>query len=244
MSHPPLNPPSPLGVAEDLHADSEAFAPLLSDAFARAWAMPDAPAGAAALHDRLLDRAAASRRAEQGLVTVRRRKLAALTLAPGVKAEQLYAARPGAALRPGEPLRARLIELADAALLTPDLLGTGWPDEPGRYPPCDREWLVVHGKVWLGETLLSTRDYHRSPPGQALPTWRADGPVLLFLRESVDSAPAEPAEMACTLRDADAGWPDFAPGIQRRGAVAARRPCRAAVPGPGRCPGALAPAWP
>ena len=220
MRLPPFDRSLPLGAAgharADAHTDGQAFEPLLAGAFAQAWALPDPPAGAAALRDRLLGRTAASRRAEQGLVTVRRRKLASQALAPGVQAQPLYAARQGAALRPGEPLRVRLIELADAALLSPGLLGPAWPDAQGRCPPCRCEWLVVQGSVRLGDDLLSARDFHFSPPGQALPTWRAEGPALLFLRESLADAQADPAETAFTLRDADAGWPDFAPGIRRR----------------------------
>ncbi len=221
MSHTPLNPLLPVGAASDrradAHADGQAFAPLLSDAFAQAWALPDAPEGASALRGRLLGRTSASRRAEHGMVTTRRRKLARQTLAAGAQAQLLYAARPGAALRPGEPLRVRLIELADAASFTPDLLGPAPADAQGRPQPCRCEWLVVQGSVWLGEDLLSARDYHLSPPGQPLPSWRAQGPALLFLRESLgSSAAADPGEQAYTLRDAEAGWPDFAPGIQRR----------------------------
>ena len=230
MSHLPVNPSLPIGpsvetaakTATDIQFDSDAFAPLLSEPFAQAWAAPAAAEVAGRLRSSLLGRAAASRLAERGMVTVRRRRLARQALADGVLAQQLYAAPPGRPLRPGEPLRVRLIELASGAVLTPDLLGLGLPDDQGRPQPSRCEWLVMSGQVWLGDELLSARDYHRTPAGQPGPGWRADGPALLVLRESADALSpdpqpqAGPAEHAFTLRDADAGWPDFAPGIQRR----------------------------
>ena len=222
MSQPPVNLPMPIRPAAYAVADAdsaeESFAPLLSEPFAQAWAAPAAPDLAEALRSRLLGRTAGSRRAEAGMVTVRRRRRARLALADGVVAQPLYTAPSGRALRPGEPLRVRLIELADGAVLRPDLLGPAPLDAQGRPLPCRCEWLVMSGQVALGDDTLSARDYHLTPAGQALPVWRAQGPALLFLRESaaVAAAPGAPAEPAFTLRDADAGWPDFAPGIQRR----------------------------
>ena len=222
MSHLPRNPTLPIGLNPEAlnpeanrHGAAESFAPLLSEPFAQAWAAPAAPELARQWRSRLLGRAAASLRVEAGMVTVRRRRLARQALADGVTAQLLYAAAPGQALRPGQPLRVRLIELADGAVLTPDMLGSVPLDAQGRPLPCRCEWLVMSGNVGCGDELLSARDYHHTPPGQALPGWRAQGQALLFLRESAVAA-AAPAEAAFTLRDADAGWPDFAPGIQRR----------------------------
>ena len=222
MTHLPRNPPMPIRPAAETTADAdlagESFTLLFSEPFAQAWAAPAAPDVASTLRSRLLGRAAASRVAERGMVTVRRRRLARQALANGVLAQPLYAAAPGQALRPGEPLRVRLIELADGAVLTPDRLGPAPQDHQGRPQPRRCEWLVMSGNVWLGNELLSARDYHLTPAGQALPGWRAQGPALLFLRESAAAVapPGGPAEHAFTLRDADAGWLDFAPGIQRR----------------------------
>ena len=217
----PLPPGPPVDVAA---ADTQALAQLLAEPLAQAWALPAVPAGADALRSRLLGRAAASRQAERGFVTVRRRGLARQTLADGVVAQWLYAAPPDPGLRPGEPLRVRLIELASGACISPDLLGPDPQDAEGRPLPCRREWLLLSGAVSLGEQALgvqtlSARDYHLTPAGQPLPTWICQSPALLFLRESADTAPPpspEQAERAFTLRDADAGWPDFAPGVQRR----------------------------
>ena len=227
-----LKPPLPLGPPADLdaaaaaiavdnqaddQADNQALAQLLAEPLAQAWALPAVPAGADALRSRLLGRAAASRQAERGFVTVRRRGLARQALADGVVAQCLYTAPPGPGLRPGEPLRVRLIELASGACISPDLLGPDPQDAGGRPLPCRREWLLLSGEVSLGDQTLSARDYHLTPAGQPLPTWVCHSPALLFLRESADSAPtAGPAERAFTLRDGDAGWPDFAPGVQRR----------------------------
>ena len=232
MSHLPRNPTLPIGLnpgalnpEANRHGADESFAPLLSEPFAQAWAATAAPEVASTLRSRLLGRAAASLQAEAGMVTVRRRRLARQALADGVTVQQLYAAAPGQALRPGQPLRVRLIELADGAVLTPDMLTPDRLtldrlvpaplDAQGRPLPCRCEWLVMSGNVGCGDALLSARDFHLTPPGQAMPVWRAQGQALLFLRESAVAA-AAPAEAAFTLRDADAGWPDFAPGIQRR----------------------------
>lgn len=217
MSLSPLNPTLSIRLNPEAngHGVDEPFAPLLSEPFAQAWAASAAPGVADTLRSRLLGRAAASLQAEAGMVTVRRRRLLRQALADGVSVQPLYAAAPGQALRPGQPLRVRLIELADGAVLTPDLLGPALVDAQGLPQPCRCEWLLMSGHVRLGDALLSARDYHLTPPGQALPGCRAQGQALLFLRESA-VAPAAPAETAFTLRDADAGWPDFAPGIQRR----------------------------
>ena len=222
MRHLPINPPMPIRPAAETAADlddaAESFAPLLAEPFAQAWAAAAPPTVASGLRSRLLGRAAASRVAERGMVTVRRRRLARQALADGVQAQQLYVAALDRALRPGEPLRVRLIELADGAVLTPDHLGPAPLDAQGRPQACRCEWLVVSGNVWLGDALLSARDYHLAPAGPAGQVWRAQGPALLFLRESAAAAAPQdgPGEPAFTLRDAGAGWPDFAPGIQRR----------------------------
>ncbi len=189
--------------------DDPDFEALLGERFARAWAAM--PPGAAAPRQRLLQRAAASRQAEAGMVTVRRRRAAPETPAEGVQVQTLYRAQPGA-LRPGEPRRACLIELAAGARLGTDVLGDAAVSGALR-----REWLVLEGCVAgvdAGEPLLSVRDYHVAPAGQAGPHWRAQSATLLFLRES--EASARDGERPITVRDRDAGWPEFAPGIRRR----------------------------
>jgi quercetin dioxygenase-like cupin family protein len=207
MGAPSRNPPLPVQPAPELI--DPALAPLLSEPLAQAWARggPAEPV-AQALRDRLARRLAASRQAEAAMVTTRRRRAPRQALAEGVTVQTLYRAQPGATLRPGEPLRACLIELAP---------GTGF--DLAQLAPAaaalQREWLVVDGTLQLAGIELSARDYHVEPgPALAGGACRSAGGALLFLRESPPVARA--GEQPFTLRDADAGWPDFAPGIRRR----------------------------
>lgn len=177
------------------------LAPLLNEPLASAWASREA--APAALRGRLLDRLAASHAASAAMVTTRLSRLAAIELAPGVHAGTLYRAPRDRALRPGEPLRARLIDLQP---------GATWPagDAEGH-----REWLVLRGAARIGAAPLSLRDYHAVPAGHAsgAVTASAQG-ARLFLRES--SLAAAPGDAAVTVHDAEAGWPEYAPGIRRR----------------------------
>ena len=93
--------------------------------------------------------------------------------APAVSARTLYAAADGRAVRPGEPVRVRLIELA---------AGSRWPGPPSEN---HREWLVLEGSVQLGGTLLQLRDYHVAPARTPAAEVRSDEGALVFLRESV-----------------------------------------------------------
>jgi|GEM_PF-654331 len=205
-----------------------ALEPLLREPFASAYAHaragaegPPPQAASAALRDRLMNRLAASRVESQALFTARRTRLARVALAPGVHARTLYAAA-GGRQRPGEPVRARLVELQ---------AGSHWV---GAAPGLHREWLVLQGSLHIGDVHLGLRDYHVAPaaapadePAQPAPgrvpdgaapgdaaELRSEAGALVFLRESV--APAGSASAPCTVRDAAADWPDFAPGIRRR----------------------------
>jgi len=172
--------------------------PLLDEPFASAWAPRNAAPGA--LRGRLLERVAASSAASAAMVTSRIARLAARELAPGVSARTLYAAPAGRPLRPGEPLRARLVDLAP---------GSRWPGpEAGTH----REWLVLRGAVRIGDEALGLRDYHAVPAGAASQPLVSESGARLFLRESALAAGGGPV----TVRDAEAGWPDYAPGIRRR----------------------------
>ena len=207
-AHPPLNAPMP--VLPSPEAADQAFAPLLAEPFARSWKTPAAAlTGAAAVRERLIERLAASRAAEAAMVTVRRRRLVREPLGAGVQAQTLYEARVGHMLRPGEPLRTRLIELSAGASLTPHMLAAAGAFE-GRH--C--EWLLMSGSAQCDGEWLSLRDYHVTPAGHRAPAWRSPEGALLFLRESDLAAAA--TDQPFSVRDADAGWPDFAPGIQRR----------------------------
>lgn len=179
-----------------------ALAPLLSEPFASAWATPLA---APALRERLLARSALSRAAEAPMHTVRQRRAARVRVAEGVDLQTLYEAPADRALRAGEPRRTGLFALAAGARLGAAAQATG---------AGEREWLVLSGRVRWGADALSVRDYHRVPAGGATPAWLAEAPTLLFLRES--DLPAAAGDAPLTVRDADAGWPAYAPGIRRR----------------------------
>lgn len=195
------SPPLPLRIvppADPVEADIE---PLFDETFASAWASD----GCAhpTLRGRLLGRLAASRAASAAMVTSRLKRLATSALARGVAARTLYAAPQERPLRPGEPEHARLIELQP---------GSCW-DGPGAGS--QREWLLLRGAARIGDVVLERRDYHVEPMGQPRRAVVALAPgALLFLREApLTGAAADPL---LTVRDAEAGWPEFAPGIRRR----------------------------
>lgn len=197
-------PHQPLPVRKAADPVDQALEPLLSEPFATAWEAgdPRPAATTAALRGRLLDRIAASHAAASAMITSRRSRLAGVEVAPGVQVRTLYAAAADRALRPGEPVLARLVELK---------AGSRWAGPaPGRH----REWLVLQGSVQLGDERLHMRDYHVAPAGSAAPHVRTDAGAVLFLRESVLAAAQ--GDSPFTVRDEDAGWPDYAPGIQRR----------------------------
>lgn len=239
MSKTTANPPMPMALAPDLQADEldEVLAEPLSVSVS-------APAAGVhgALRQRLLARVARSLSAEAGMVTVRQRGLARQPVAPGVHAQTLYQAQPGQALRPGEPLRCQLLYLAAGTTLDSRCLGPARAAPvaaPGQAATVVREWLVMAGELDLhlasaptgqppsdtpappqptSQQHLSLRDYHRSPLGAAdlpAPVWHTAAGAQLFLRESTMPRGA-PTDAPSTVKDADAGWPDFAPGIQRR----------------------------
>lgn len=178
--------------------------PLLSEPFASAWGADEALAAPAvgALRGKLLERLSASRAASAAMVTVRRKRLPATELAPGVVARLLYAAPRDRSLRPGEPLCARLIELQP---------GSRWQ---GPDAGCHREWLVLRGAVCIGDDRLQLRDYHVVPASSSCGVVASAQGAWLFLRESI--LEASPGDTSFTVRDADAGWPEYAPGIRRR----------------------------
>ena len=158
------------------------------------------------LRSRLMARVAASHAAEAGMVTTRRGRAPREALAPGVTAQTLYE---GEGQRRGEPLCVRLIELGAGARLDHDMLG-----DRAALQARHREWLVLSGRVVSAHGSFGARDYQFTPAGAATPTWQAQEATLLFLRESAAVSPSN--DTPFTVRDAEAGWPDFAPGIQRR----------------------------
>ncbi len=201
------NAPLPMSPAPD--PIDQALTPLLAEPFASAWAASALNASTSSLsaattevRGRLLERLAASQAQMRPMVTARRARIQPRELASGVHETLLYSADPCRDARPGEPTLARLIDLAP---------GTSWA---GPATSLNREWLVIRGAIHLGSQKLEPRDYHLAPAGTAAqPISSAEG-ACVFLRES--ACPADENEGSLTVRDQDAGWPDFAPGIQRR----------------------------
>lgn len=172
------------------------LSPLLDEPFARAWAAP-APGLPGRLGGRLAERLARSLQAEQGMCTSRRRNSAPQPLADGVQQRWLYRTAARRALRPGEPQAASVIELTAGAQLT---LPAGGP----------REFLVLRGSADVDGERLSLRDFLRLPAGNVARLHSADG-AHVFVRESGGAGTER-----TLVRDREAGWPEFAPGIRRR----------------------------
>lgn len=195
---------TPLRIDPAPDAVDPELVPLLSEPFAAAWsAAPDAPdADPGAMRQRLLGRLAASKAASAAMITARRRHLVSVCVADGVSMRTLYAAPADRPLRPGEPLRASLVELQP---------GAHWS---GPDPAHRREWLVLRGRVRVGGMSMALRDYRALPAGWPAETVDSESGALLFLRES--AVPTQGAESACLVRDAAADWPAFGPGIRRR----------------------------
>lgn len=227
MSRPPASPSTD---SSDDPADTDPGAAVLAVLAGPMSQTPLAvPAGTAVagVRQRLQARLAASLAAEAGLVTRRLAGLAAQPLAPGVQARCLYQAPDGRPLRPGEPLRAWLLDLAPGAALPAAALGHPTMTVAGNT---QREWLLMSGTLCAESLGLSmgALDYHARPPGLASPDWTApaDGSgARVFYRECllpgsavIDGGAAATAgdAGALTVRDAEAGWPAYGPGIRRR----------------------------
>lgn len=198
------NQPLPIGKPPEL-IDPDLASLLdepLAGALAAGVAASEQAAAAASVGQRLMGRLAASRAQAEAMVTVRRARLAPQVLAPGVSSKTLYAVDANRPRRAGEPTRARLVEFA---------AGSAWS---GPDAAAHREWLVLEGELQVGGQTLEARDYHVAPAGHPGSAVASDRGALVFLRESDVLALADDAPF--TVRDAEAGWPDFAPGIQRR----------------------------
>lgn len=172
------------------------LSPLLSEPFARAWATP-APGLPGRIGERLGGRLARSLRAEQGMCTVRRRQSEPHPLADGVQQRWLYRAPGDRLLRPGEPRAASVVELAAGAQFT---LPAGGP----------REFLVLRGSADVDGERLSLRDFLLLPAGSTPRLHSTDG-AHVFVREAGGAGAGR-----TLVRDREAGWPEFAPGIRRR----------------------------
>ncbi len=173
--------------------DKDELSPLLSEPFARAWAAP-APGLPGRLGERLAERLRQSLRAEAGMVTARLRH------APADGGPRwLYRAPTDRPLRPGEPRSACVIDLP--------------PEGLAQFEPCDgpREFLVLQGEAQIDTDMLSQRDYLLLPGGSGARLASPSG-ARVFMREGQASTVAR----RTLVRDVEAGWPEFAPGIRRR----------------------------
>ena len=200
-----MNPDSHPTEADDA---GRALTALLTAALADA--MPPADGAAPpAVRERLQARLATTRATEAAMVTTRLRRVLPRAVASGITERLLYGSTPAAAPRPGEPLRARLFDLAPGARLDADALG-----DTATLRARHREWLVMRGSVQLDGQHLGARDYHVVPAGHDTPVLASADGARVFLRES--ELPARAGDAPATVRDAEAGWPGFAPGIERR----------------------------
>ena len=184
-------------------SNDDDLSPLLNDPFAQALAAR-APGLAGRLGERLSGRLAQSLKAEQGMVTVRRRHADAHAMGNGTDGAAqrwLYRAPSGRALRPGEPRAASVIELQPGARLTLPEGGS-------------REFLVLQGSAEIDAEALGLRDFLLLPAG-ATPVLASREGAQVFVREA-DTVGVDGALSRTLVRDAEAGWPEFAPGIRRR----------------------------
>jgi hypothetical protein len=206
-----LPPNAPLPVRPPPDGPDAELAPLLAEPLARAWSVPPASPGALdGVRHRLAERLTRQRAELAPMVSVRRRRVARNPIADGVTLQTLYRAPSDRPLRPGEPRRATLVELAPGARWDGRVDGA----DPLADPALQREWLVLQGPVQADGVTLGLRDYHVVPAGHAGPAWSTETGALLFVREA--PIPARDDDRPHTVFDAEAGWPDFVPGIQRR----------------------------
>ena len=204
-------PPGPLAAlrpAPDPWADEAAC--LLQGSLADAW--PSA-AAAGGLRDRLTRRAADSARVIGAMVNVRQRERVQLERSAERQVQQLYRRASAAPLRPGEPVRVRLVELAPrgAWMLPLGEAGVG------------RDWLLLRGSAHVqaeGEAAVELRPLDYLVQGDAAsqaPACVSAGAqgatVLLRERALGEGAGGQGTQMS---REAPEQWEDYAPQIKRR----------------------------
>ncbi|MBI3369982.1 MAG: cupin domain-containing protein, partial [Burkholderiales bacterium] len=143
-----------------------------------------------------------SARASRAFVTVRSKDAPPESLADGVVMRTLYQAIT-AQLRPGEPRRVRIVELAPGARWRADVAAA------------DRsEWLVMRGELIVAGQALGARDFHHRPTGAGVCEVSSVQGASFYLREAPTRGGAP--QQANSVLDAQAGWQDYAPGIKRR----------------------------
>jgi quercetin dioxygenase-like cupin family protein len=171
---------------------------LLSEALAAGWPPRETPS---TMRERVLQRVAASAARHQGLITVRRGQGPTLEPAPGVRLRWLYRCADGAALRPGEPVALALLELAPGATLSAGLGLAGQASE----------WLVLRGECTIDGVALSALDLQLRAATPAEPVLASASGAMVYVRNS-----GRADFHSQVLRERDALWEDFGPGIRRR----------------------------
>jgi quercetin dioxygenase-like cupin family protein len=171
------------------------------------------PAGESRLRERLLDRIARSAAAARAFTTVRSATVGTRELAPGVQARDLYRADAAQALRPGEPVQVRLIELKAGAV---------WAGV-AHEQTMQRQCLVLRGELQLGAQHLVVRDFVALAAGEPTPAMRSDAGALVYWRlapmpkqASVAGTTSAADSAMQVVVDANSAWDDYAPGIERR----------------------------
>lgn len=186
---------------------------LLQGPLAEAW---EEGVPAAGLKERLAQRAARSARLNRAMVNVRRRDRVLLEQTPQRVVHEVYRRLGGAgALRPGEPLSVRVVQLSPQGAW---LLGAG-DDGVGR------DWLVLRGQVHLQTEAapalaLGPLDHHVQGPGAsrspACVFAGPDGAQVLLRERALGVGDSASSGESTTSRDAPEAWEEYAPLIKRR----------------------------
>ncbi len=157
-----------------------------------------------ALRARVMQRVAQAAQASRAFFTVRQPMASAAGPSATLRSRVLYQCQDGRALRVGEPLRVRLLQLPADSHWRPDLL-----------PATTRcEWLVMSGECSVAHRSLSPRDYLLQAGQADMPEWHSVDGATVYLRESAQ--PQADPDKPLWVRDAQSSWDDFAPGIRRR----------------------------
>lgn len=168
--------------------------------------LPEAPA-TAALRQRLLDRARASRTEASGFTSVRQDEGEWRPLADGVRVKLLSG---------GARARSVLVDLAPGAAL------------PTHRHHEHEECVVLRGSAQLGELVVRQGDYHVAPAGSRHGRVSSQDGALLYLGGVPIGEPFEVARdlitawlpgkglAPITVRAEEGRWEDFLPGVQTK----------------------------
>ena len=179
--------------ASDSDSDSEVMPHQHRDAeFKRVW-------------QRLSPRLARSAEQARRHVTARAADMACAPAPDGVAVRIAYDIG-DAAVRPGEPLRIRLIDLPAGARV-----------ELPVHADADSAWLVLKGQAHIDGEPCATYDYQQRCAGEDRVELTTQDSARLMVREARPS-PREPGRPATvrTTRAGQMGWQTLADGVSRR----------------------------